>query len=98
MVYVPLPLTGTVSVSTSSRDGASVLRVVNTGEVVPADQLDRLFLPFARLNDRVRRDGFGLGLALVSSIAAVHNGTVQAAAVPTGGLDVTVRFPTRIGT
>jgi signal transduction histidine kinase len=86
---------GTVTVSTAAHDATSVLRVVNTGAVVPADMVDRLFLPFTRLDDRTRHDGFGLGLALVSSIAAVHNGTVHATAMPTGGLDITVRLPRR---
>jgi signal transduction histidine kinase len=86
---------GTVTISTTTDDGASLVRVVNTGPVVPPDQVDRLFLPFARLDDRTRHDGFGLGLALVSSIATVHSGTVDATAVSTGGLDITVRLPRR---
>jgi signal transduction histidine kinase len=87
---------GTVCVSTSTDNGTSLVRVVNTGPVVPPDQVDRLFLPFTRLDDRTRHDGFGLGLALVSSIASVHNGTVHATAVPAGGLDVAVRLPRRV--
>jgi len=86
---------GTVTISTTAHDATSVLRVVNTGAVVPAGMVERLFLPFTRLDDRTRHDGFGLGLALVSSIAAVHNGTVHATAVPAGGLDITVRIPRR---
>jgi signal transduction histidine kinase len=86
---------GTVSISTTTQDSASVLRVVNTGPVVPADLVDQLFLPFTRLDNRVGHDGFGLGLTLVSSIATVHGGTVHAAAVPTGGLDISVRLPRR---
>jgi signal transduction histidine kinase len=86
---------GTVTISTTTDNGASLVRVINSGEAVPPDQVDRLFLPFARLDDRTRHDGFGLGLALVSSIAAVHSGTVHATAVPTGGLDITVRLPRR---
>jgi signal transduction histidine kinase len=86
---------GTVAISTTAHDATSVLRVVNTGAVVPADMVDRLFLPFTRLNDRTRHDGFGLGLTLVSSIAAVHGGTVDATALPTGGLDISVRLPRR---
>ena len=87
---------GTVTISTTTNDGASLVRVVNTGPVVPPDKVDRLFLPFTRLDDRTRHDGFGLGLALVSSIATVHGGTVHATAVPTGGLDITVRLPRRL--
>ena len=86
---------GTIAISTTTDDGVSLLRVVNTGQVVPPDHVDRLFLPFTRLDDRTRHDGFGLGLALVSSIATVHNGSVHASAVPAGGLDVTVRLPRR---
>jgi signal transduction histidine kinase len=86
---------GTVKISTTAHDATSVVRVVNTGAVVPADMVERLFLPFARLDDRVRHDGFGLGLTLVASIAAVHGGTVDATAVPTGGLDISVRLPRR---
>jgi signal transduction histidine kinase len=86
---------GTIAISTTAHDATSVLRVVNTGAVVPSNMVERLFLPFTRLSDRTRHDGFGLGLALVSSIAAVHNGTVHATAVRTGGLDITVRLPRR---
>jgi signal transduction histidine kinase len=86
---------GTVEISTTAHDATSVLRVVNTGAVVPAKMVERLFLPFTRLDDRIRHDGFGLGLTLVSSIAAVHGGTVDATALPTGGLDISVRLPRR---
>ncbi|MGH2896269.1 MAG: ATP-binding protein [Solirubrobacteraceae bacterium] len=86
---------GTVAISTTTDTGTSLVRVVNTGRVVPPDQVDRLFLPFARLDARTRHDGFGLGLALVSSIATVHSGTVHATALVTGGLDITVRLPCR---
>ncbi len=86
---------GTIAISTSTDDAAALVQVVNTGQVVPPDQVGRLFLPFTRLDDRTRHEGFGLGLTLVSSIAAVHNGTVHATAEPTGGLNITVRLPLR---
>jgi signal transduction histidine kinase len=86
---------GTVSLSTTTDDATSTLRVANTGAVVPADMVEHLFLPFTRLDDRTRHDGFGLGLTLVTSIAAAHGGTVDATAIPAGGLDITVRLPRR---
>jgi len=86
---------GTISISTTTDNRTSLVRVVNTGPVVPPDMVDRLFLPFTRLDDRTRHDGFGLGLALVSSITAVHGGTVDATAMPAGGLDITIRLPRR---
>jgi signal transduction histidine kinase len=86
---------GRVTVSTTTSGATSQLRVVNTGPVVPPDQVDRLLLPFTRLDDRIRHDGVGLGLALVCSISAVHEGTVHPVTIPTGGLDITVRLPRR---
>ena len=86
---------GSVTVSRSSDGETSQLRVANTGPVVPPDQVDRLLLPFTRLDDRTRHDGLGLGLALVSSISAVHQGSVHPVTNPTGGLDITVQLPHR---
>jgi len=78
-----------------SSDGgrSAVLRVTNPGPQVPPDDVERLFQPFTRLDDRTRHDGFGLGLALVRSIAERHGGTVTAAARGAGGLEVVVRLP-----
>jgi signal transduction histidine kinase len=86
---------GTISISTATDGDGALVRVENTGRAVPPEQVQRLFLPFTRLDDRTRHDGFGLGLALVSSIAGVHNGTVHAIAAPAGGLNITVRLPRR---
>jgi signal transduction histidine kinase len=70
------------------------LTVTNTGPVVPADQIERLFEPFQRLGaQRVGHpDGHGLGLAIVHAIATAHGAHVTADANPGGGLTVTVNF------
>ena len=86
---------GTIEIRTTTHDSSAVLRIVNTGPVVD-DDVQRLFLPFTRLDDRTQHDGFGLGLTLVASITAVHGGFVQAAAVPTGGLDISITIPARV--
>jgi signal transduction histidine kinase len=71
------------------------MRVSNSGPVIPAQQVQELFQPFRRLgNGRARhRDGHGLGLSIVSAIAAAHRAVLSARARPGGGLDVEVRFP-----
>ncbi|MFC7743213.1 sensor histidine kinase [Nocardiopsis composta] len=85
---------GSVRVETAAEDGAAVVRVSNTGpEVADAD---RLFEPFhrgARGRERGAEDGSGLGLSIVSSIAAAHGGTASAAPREGGGLVVSVRLP-----
>jgi PAS domain S-box-containing protein len=51
----------------------------DTGVGIPADQFDRLFQPFVQLDSRPARqyDGTGLGLALTSSMAKLHQGRIE---------------------
>jgi signal transduction histidine kinase len=84
---------GTVEVGTSSRDGRAILTVANTGPIVPANRVDRLFQPFQRLEDeRTGTDGLGLGLSIVQAIAQAHDAPIVARARPGGGLFVEVSF------
>jgi signal transduction histidine kinase len=87
---------GTVEVLTGTQGGMATLTISNTGPVVPPDRLDQLFQPFVRLvPDRTAtRDGLGLGLPIVASIAAAHDARLDATPLPEGGLAVTVRLPT----
>jgi signal transduction histidine kinase len=85
---------GEIWITTSSETDGSTLTVRNTGPVVIEADIDRIFLPFQRLNDRTSHDGFGLGLAIVASITAIHGGTVTAHTRDGGGLTVTIVIPT----
>jgi signal transduction histidine kinase len=87
---------GRISVWTWTDHGSAVVRVANSGPVVPPDAVPSLFEPFRRLQDRVGQNGFGLGLPLVASIAAAHAGVVEALAQEGGGLQVTVRLPAAV--
>jgi signal transduction histidine kinase len=84
---------GDIWVSTRASAENSQLIVANTGTRISAADADRLFEPFQRLDDRAFHDGFGLGLTIVASIAAVHGGSVIARPRDDGGLSVTVTFP-----
>jgi signal transduction histidine kinase len=86
---------GAVWISTATVDTRAVLTVDNTGPVVAPEAVGQLFEPFRRLHERTGDDGFGLGLAIVASIAVAHDGDAMAAARPGGGLSVTVSLPVR---
>jgi signal transduction histidine kinase len=87
---------GEVWVSTRTVAGRGELTVANTGPVVDPADVGRIFQPFERLSDRTSHDGFGLGLAIVASIAAIHGGAATARPRDDGGLSVTVTIPTEV--
>jgi signal transduction histidine kinase len=77
-----------------SRTGVS-LTVTDDGPGVDAAYVQRATERFAQLDpSRSEGGGAGLGLAMVASIAAAHEGTVQLTTPPSGnGLAVTLRLP-----
>jgi signal transduction histidine kinase len=86
---------GEVFVRTGVLDGFAACQVENTGPVVPAYEMDRLFEPFRRLHtDRIESaKGAGLGLSIVRSVVRAHRGSVYATPRSGGGLVVTARVP-----
>jgi two-component system sensor histidine kinase VanS len=91
-----LAVGGTVTVHTEAHGETSVLRVENTGRRLPPELVPTLAEPFQRGTERVRTDehaGVGLGLAIVHSIVRAHDGTLDLAPRPAGGLLVMVRLP-----
>ena len=87
---------GDIWIGTRTAAGNSQLIVANTGPAISPADAERIFQPFQRLDDRTSDDGFGLGLAIVASIAAVHGGAVTARPRDDGGLSVTVTIPSAI--
>ncbi len=88
---------GWFTVKTSTAGGRAVLVVANSGPVLAAEDVDRLFDRFYR-PDRSRSrktGGFGLGLSIVKSVVTAHGGSVNLTAPPEGGLVVTVSLPAR---
>jgi signal transduction histidine kinase len=84
---------GVVEVATRVAVDRALLVVTNTGPVVPADEVDRLFEPFQRMR-RVADDAHhGLGLSIVRAIAVAHDAVLSAHAHPEGGLTVEISFP-----
>jgi signal transduction histidine kinase len=65
--------------------------VVNGGVPIAPEDAATLMEPFRRL-DR-GREGFGLGLSIVASVAHAHGGRASVQARDEGGLEVWVRLP-----
>jgi two-component system, OmpR family, sensor histidine kinase KdpD len=69
------------------------LRVVDRGPGIPADDLDRVFVPFQRLGDTDNTTGVGLGLALSRGLTEVMGGTLDPEETPGGGLTMIISLP-----
>ena len=70
-----------------------ILAVADNGTGIAAADLERLGRPFEQAATAHGKEGTGLGLALVKSLAALHGGEAQIASVLGEGTCVTLRLP-----
>ena len=84
----------TVTVSLAREGSRTVIHVDDDGSGIPVSDRERVFEPFARLDqsrDRVS-GGFGLGLAIVRQVARWHGGDASISDSPLGGTRVTIAW------
>ena len=86
---------GRLAIGVAPVDGHVFVTVEDDGAGVPADERERVFERFVRLDEARSRDagGSGLGLAIVRGIAAASGGTVIVDASRWGGARFVVTLP-----
>lgn len=87
-----------VDVHVYATSEGAVIEVEDDGPGIPAEERERIFERFTRLDDARSREtgGFGLGLAIVRDIVERHHGTIEvtdATARPGAGARFTIRIP-----
>ena len=91
---------GRITVTVRRVDAEVSIRVVDTGEGIPADLLPVIFNLFTQL-DRTSghaQGGLGIGLALVRKLVEMHGGSVTARSDGAGkGSEFVIRLPLQAG-
>ncbi|MGQ0722484.1 MAG: ATP-binding protein [Candidatus Eiseniibacteriota bacterium] len=78
-----------VELSCTRDGGAARIRVTDRGSGIAAQDLRRIFEP----NFSTKKEGMGLGLAIVEGIVRGHGGTIRVESVPGEGATFTIRLP-----
>ena len=91
--HTPAGTSAIVRVAVSGND--AVIEVADEGPGLPAGELDDVFRRFHRADPSRARvsGGVGLGLSIVSAIAAAHGGTASVTSAPGEGATFRVVFP-----
>jgi signal transduction histidine kinase len=90
------PPGGAVRVSARQERDEAVIEVSDSGDGIPADDLDTVFQRFHRLDTARARahGGTGLGLTIARAIVTAHGGTLRAtSAGPGKGATFVIRLP-----
>ncbi len=90
----------TASVTAARDQEHIVIQINDDGPGIAAEELERVFDPFYRLETSRSRDtgGTGLGLTIARNIAAKHGGRLQLTNRPEGGLTATLTLPVSVAT
>ena len=86
-----MPDGGTLTISTSIRDGKVLVRLADTGCGIKPEHLERIFEPF--FSTKPVGQGTGLGLSVSYGIVRQHGGTLEVASEEGKGSTFTIVLP-----
>ena len=89
---------GAITLGLQSLRDTVRIRVADTGDGIPEDQLEAIFDRFSQASNARSGsgEGCGIGLALVRSLTELHRGRIWVQSKPGGGSTFTVELPTTI--
>lgn len=85
---------GSISISSSCRDNICEIRIQDTGNGIPQEELPLIFEPFYRVNkSRSRKTGgAGLGLSVVKAIIERHGWDISVSSAVAAGTEFLIRL------
>ncbi len=83
-----------ISVSITPQGSHTLIAVKDEGPGIPADQIDRLFIPFDRLDaDKSDQKGSGVGLSVTKQLVELMHGTIDVESGSGIGTTFTITLP-----
>lgn len=83
-----------IYVTTESKDNFLYIYIKNSGKYIPKEKLDKLFIPFYKLNNNsVETGSTGLGLSICKEVLENHNGEIDIESKPQEEYIVTISLP-----
>lgn len=93
--FTPISGRVTIQIGQSSDRSGLFLEIRDTGIGIPSEEIDLVMNPFYQVDDVLTRshEGSGLGLALVKSMAEMHNALIHIKSERNNGTTVRIDFP-----
>lgn len=82
-----------IEITTEKRADGNYITVRDHGCGMAAEELEKIFAPFYRIERSRNSEGYGLGLSLVEKIIQLHKGTITVESEPGAGSCFTVYLP-----
>jgi signal transduction histidine kinase len=84
-----------VSIEIAADEHRYTLAVEDDGPGIPESDREKVFKAFTRLDDSRSRGtgGYGLGLAIVARVAALHGGNARVETSKLGGAKIVIEWP-----
>ena len=90
------PAQGDIRITTGRDGERSFVQIEDSGPGVSAEERDRIFEMFFRGAGSRNVDGCGIGLAIVETVARLHQADIRLDSSSLGGLNIRVSFPASV--
>ena len=90
------PAQGDIRITTGRDGERSFVQIEDSGPGVSAEERDRIFEMFFRGAESRNVDGCGIGLAIVQTVARLHQANIRLDSSSLGGLNIRVSFPASV--
>lgn len=84
---------GSVGLTVSYEESRLTFSISDTGSGISAEEKEKIFQEFTRLQSAQGEEGFGLGLSITQKLVALLEGAIQIDSVPGEGSTFTVYLP-----